>query len=312
MSESKFKKYNIGEAIGLNAHLIIMAILFPLGLIYGFGLQSKVNLQAFWTFNIIGIAGALFVSIIIIARALDYFEKNPRWAGLQYITYHSTEATALGKITRESSFLPDLTKFSNMFIVGGLLFSIIGLFVGISGVLVPQIPSFVSGSITQITNNLAKAFFNVEPVVTNETILFQLVTQGMFIAIGFRVLYGRFDFDYDSAVVWSKIVSVILAILTGMIYHLTNYSIAVEEQKLVGVFFLWSILSILYAVSNSFILPYLFHWTGNLFDALSRNGAFNNEQIFSVAAVLFITNILIALALGKHHNFFGNVFGGEG
>lgn len=309
--KDKFKKYNIGEAIGLVAHLLIMGIFFPLALIYGFGLNNKVNLQSFWTFNIVGIAGAMLVVTVIFARALDYFERNPRWAGLQYITYHSPEATMLGKATKESDFLPDMTKYSNMFLAGGLIFSIVGLFVGISGVLVPQVPSFVSGSITEISNNLAKSMFNVEPVVTMETILFQLVAQGGLIAIGFRVLFGRFDFDYESAVIWSKIGSVPIAIIVGMIYHLTNYNIVVAEQKLVGVFFLWSILSILYAVSNSMILPYLFHWTGNLFDALSRNGAFNNEQIFSVAGALFISNILIGLALGKHHGIFSNFFGGD-
>lgn len=268
--------------------------------IFALGANEQVNLTKFQVFFIPGVIAMLAVVAIKGLQYQGFFEKdkNRKYAGFQFITLHSPSNTFIADILRRSSWGNEkwVTDPINLVLVFGILFTIAGLFIGQSGQIAPQTPDFIQGSISQDAGEL---FFGVEPVVTTETLIFQVFAQGAIIGVLFFLLYSRLGLNYSESVYGAKAGSIIPATLLGVANHSLRYGLGQAEVQLVGIFFLWLTLSVLFVLLNSALLPYMFHFFGNLFDKMARMGAFNNESITAFAFGIIIVILVISLLLKK-------------
>lgn len=294
-----FPKNDLKEILGASLWLGIVAV-GSLSAIFALGASSEVNLTKFQTFFIPGIISMMALIVVKVLQERGFFQKaeNRKWAGFQFITIHSPSNTFIADVLERSSMGNKkwVTDPVNLVLAGTIVFAVAGLFIGQSGQISPQTPDFIQGSISQDAGNL---FFGVEPVVTTETLTFQMFSQGLLIGIGFFILYGRLGLNYSESVYGAKAGSIIPATMLGVGNHMLRYGLGQRETAIVGIFFLWLTLSVLFVLLNSVILPYLFHFFGNFFDKLARMGAFANESITAVAFGIILTAILVALLLRK-------------
>lgn len=304
-----FPKNDLKEILGGSLWLGVVAV-FSLSAIFALGASNEVNLTKFQTFFIPGIISMLALITVKTLQERGFFQKaeNRKYAGFQFITIHSPSNTFIADVLDRTSFASKkwVTNPLNLILFGGLVFTVAGLFIGQSGQIVPQVPSFIQGSISQDAGNL---FFGVEPVVTTETLTFQMFAQGTLIGIIFYLLYSRLNLNYSESVYGAKVGSVIPATMLGVGNHLLRYGLGQRETAIVGIFFLWLTLSVLFVLLNSIILPYLFHFFGNFFDKLARIGTFANESITAIAFGLIVMFILIALLLRKPRFLFDGLGG---
>lgn len=281
-----------------------------LSAIFALGANDQVNFTKFQTFFIPGIISLMALFAVKILQGRGFFKRSKyrKYAGFQFITVHSPSNTFIADILEKSGWGNEewVNNPVNLILVFGLLFAVAGLFIGQSGQLTPQTPSFVQGSIGQDAGEL---FFGVEPVVTTETLTFQVFSQGTMIGFLFLVLYGRLGLNYSEAVYGAKVGSVLPATLLGVANHALRYPLGVEEVKIVGIFFLWLFLSILFVLLNSAILPYLFHFFGNFFDKMNRMGVFSNEAITAVAFGIIIVILIGSLLMRKPRFLFEGLGG---
>jgi hypothetical protein len=304
-----FPENDLKEILFASLWLGVVAV-GSLSAIFALGASSSVNLTKFQTFFIPGIISMLALIVVKVLQERGFFQKaeNRKWAGFQFITIHSPSNTFVADILDRSSFGNKkwVTDPVNLILAGTIVFAIAGLFIGQSGQISPQTPSFIQGSISQDAGNL---FFGVEPVVTTETLTFQMFSQGLLIGIFFYILYSRLDLNYAESVYGAKAGSIIPATMLGVGNHLLRYGLGQRETAIVGIFFLWLTLSVLFVLLNSVILPYLFHFFGNFFDKMARMGAFANESITAVAFGIILTAIIVALLLRKPKFLFDGVGG---
>lgn len=296
--------------IGAGTLWLGVIVIFSLSAIFAFGANDQVNFDKFYTFFIPGIISMMAVVSVKLLQGHGVFKKkeNRKYAGFQFITLHSPSNTFIAEFLEQSSFGKKewVTNPVNLILTFSILFAIAGLFIGQSGQITPQTPNFIQGSISQDAGEL---FFGVEPIVTTETLTFQVLGQGMMIGIIFLVLYDRLGLSYSEAVYGSKLGSILPATLLGVANHTLRYPLGSKEVQVVGVFFLWLSLSIMFVLLNSAILPYLFHGFGNFFDKMARMGAFNNEAITATAFGIIVAVLLIALSLKKPKFIFESLGG---
>lgn len=294
-----FPKNDLKEILGASLWLGIVAV-GSLSAIFALGASNEVNLTKFQTFFIPGIISMIALVVVKLLQERGFFQKaeNRKWAGFQFITIHSPSNTFIADVLERSSFGNKkwVTDPVNLVLAGTIVFAIAGLFIGQSGQISPQTPDFIQGSISQDAGNL---FFGVEPVVTTETLTFQMFSQGLLIGLFFYALYSRLGLNYSESVYGAKVGSIIPATMLGVGNHMLRYGLGQRETAIVGIFFLWLTLSVLFVLLNSVILPYLFHFFGNLFDKMARMGAFANESITAIAFGIILMAILVALLLRK-------------
>lgn len=304
-----FPKNDLKEILGASVYLGFIAV-GSLSAIFALGASNEVNLTKFQTFFIPGIISMMALIVVKVLQERGFFQKaeNRKWAGFQFITIHSPSNTFIADILERSRFGNEkwVTNPLNLVLWGVIIFSVAGLFIGQSGQISPQTPSFIQGSISQDAGNL---FFGVEPVVTTETLTFQMFSQGAMIGVFFYVLYSRLSLNYSESVYGAKVGSVVPATMLGVGNHLLRYGLGQRETAIVGIFFLWLTLSVLFVLLNSVILPYLFHFFGNLFDKMARMGVFSNESITAVAFGIIVAVILLSLLLRKPRFLFDGVGG---
>jgi len=304
-----FPENDLKEILFTSLWLGVVAV-GSLSAIFALGASSEVNLTKFQTFFIPGIISIIALITVKVLQERGFFQKaeNRKWAGFQFITVHSPSNTFLADILDRSSFGNKkwVTHPVNLILAGTIVFAIAGLFIGQSGQISPQTPDFVQGSISQDAGNL---FFGVEPVVTTETLTFQMFSQGLLIGIFFYLLYNRLGLNYSESVYGAKAGSIIPATMLGVGNHMLRYGLGQRETAIVGIFFLWLTLSVLFVLLNSVILPYLFHFFGNFFDKLARMGAFANESITAIAFGIILMAILVALLLRKPKFLFDGLGG---
>jgi hypothetical protein len=294
-----FPENDLKEILFASLWLGVVAV-GSLSAIFALGASSSVNLTKFQTFFIPGIISMLALITVKVLQERGFFQKaeNRKWAGFQFITIHSPSNTFIADILDRSSLGNKkwVTDPVNLILAGTIVFAIAGLFIGQSGQISPQTPDFVQGSISQDAGNL---FFGVEPVVTTETLTFQMFSQGLLIGLFFYALYSRLGLNYSESVYGAKAGSIIPATMLGVGNHMLRYGLGQRETAIVGIFFLWLTLSVLFVLLNSVILPYLFHFFGNFFDKLARMGTFANESITAIAFGIILMAILVALLLRK-------------
>jgi len=285
------KRYGLlVEALALVVVSSITLVIAPLIFLYTFGgVSQQANLTTFLLYEGIGFGMLLVILTILGLRYTGFFERYPEFEGFKHLTVHTPEDSWMGQ---KFKIVRNPVALASMFTVVGLIF---GLGASLSGEFASGTPALVQGSFNPSSNAVQVLGLAVEPAVTAETFLINVVMLYATAGIVYYFLYMQ-NAVKRLAMPISLTVGVIVSTILGYGYHVFRYGVDTTNQ--LGVFGLMFLTNATTALFNSAIAGYILHFWNNFFVAASSNGIFTSDTAIIVAFIGVVLSTVVLYLSG--------------
>jgi hypothetical protein len=272
------------EILALVLVITITLAIGPAAFLYTFGgAEVQRNLAKYMLYAVMGAVVVLPHLVVPALRYLNVFDKYPALEGFKHMTVHTPQDSWLGD--RFAVFRNPLALAA----IGTAIGMIVALGLSLSGTFGTGTPTFVQGSFEPSDNPVQFLGLAVEPAVTAETLLLNVIYYLSFGSV-FYVLYRQGAEGWPTYAV-AGFVSVIVATVSGFAFHVLRYGL--ETMNAVAALGLFFIKSLTIAVFNSAIVAYMIHFWNNLFHAGVKSGIFNSDLAIALVFIGVVTSAIV-------------------
>ena len=277
------------EAFLLGAvYPLLPAVIFSLYASFvegGFTTTEFFNLSNFYW--IIGTIFTFFLFIFALAEVLGLDKSKSVFGSIaKMVMLIDPQKGLIGNLTPTVNKF--LGNFFNVFILGLILFSIIGLIQVQQNQFFTELPA-VSQQVTEV----GKGIYSVFPGADAETVMFIVFA---IIQLGllhyFTVVKGKMK--YDKFLVLALFIIAPLIGVEGMGFHSLRY--AGSEISLFNVWLFWTLNAVIYIFTGVMVFWFVWHEINNLFFYLSKlekQNIVTNESITLLVITILIVLIVI-------------------
>lgn len=274
--------YEQREVVNSGFLLVYVVAFVTMGVLLGlfFGKAIEVEIYKLRASIYMGFLAIFTIGIVALGVIGAVIKK---WGGNLYNSYgflgNAVNEPEEGLLWQVKPLRKFLTSFPQQFLLGIILFSLLGLFYATQNTFLNDIP-FVPQQITEFGTIISE----IEPASTTETLVLMFF-DGLIFSIA---IWLRHRYKWGQATTFAfKLLVFPVSVAVWLMLHSFVYQGSERSLLAVGLFAL--ITTGLYFFSGSVILPLLHHQINNLFIIL--NLTFSNDIIKVITLVIVLVSI---------------------